>query len=404
MARDGRARPDRARGRLGLGRSRRRSASRRAPSRAWRTSAAPGWRPFAPPRSTSPRASTSWFSRSGPRRCATSRAGAASSPARPTSRIRPSRRGGRRRGSSRCSRTAYMDHWGVTRETLARVAVKNHEHATRNPKAHFRTPITVEDVLARPSGRGAVRHAGLHADDGRRRRGRARLGRVGPGERRALRRHPRLRARRHAGLLHDLLRRDERLPRLPGDAGGGGGRLSRRPGSPDPRGQLDLVECHDCFTVTELVNTEDLGLCGRGEGGALLESGATTLRRRHPGQRLGRAAVVRASGRRDRRADDRRDRRPHPRARGGAAGRGSAPRRRAHPRWPRRGVDRSASWRAAEGARSRQRLQRLEDERAILDRLYAYGHSLDYGVARRVAGLLDGGRRACVAARDLHRA
>jgi acetyl-CoA C-acetyltransferase len=42
-----------------------------------------------------------------------------------------------------------------------------------------------------------------------------------------------------------------------------------------PRDQLDLVECHDCFTVTELVNYEDLGLCGRGEGGVLLESGAT---------------------------------------------------------------------------------------------------------------------------------
>ena len=27
-----------------------------------------------------------------------------------------------------------------------------------------------------------------------------------------------------------------------------------------------------------------------------------------------------------------------------------------------------------------ERLQRLEDERAILDRLYAYGHSLDYGL------------------------
>ena len=48
-----------------------------------------------------------------------------------------------------------------------------------------------------------------------------------------------------------------------------------RRASRDPREQLDLVECHDCFTVTELVNYEDLGLCGRGEGGALLESGAT---------------------------------------------------------------------------------------------------------------------------------
>jgi acetyl-CoA C-acetyltransferase len=50
----------------------------------------------------------------------------------------------------------------------------------------------------------------------------------------------------------------------------------RQAGITDPRAQLDLVECHDCFTVTELVNYEDLGLCGRGEGAALLESGATT--------------------------------------------------------------------------------------------------------------------------------
>ena len=57
---------------------------------------------------------------------------------------------------------AYMERWGTSRETLARVAVKNHEHATRNPKAHFRSPITVEDVLAaplvaEPSGRSTAR-------------------------------------------------------------------------------------------------------------------------------------------------------------------------------------------------------------------------------------------------------
>ena len=45
---------------------------------------------------------------------------------------------------------AYMERFGVARETLAKVAVKNHEHATRNPKAHYRSPITVDDVLAAP--------------------------------------------------------------------------------------------------------------------------------------------------------------------------------------------------------------------------------------------------------------
>lgn len=42
---------------------------------------------------------------------------------------------------------AYMDEFGVTSETLASVAVKNHFHGSLNDKAQFRKEITVEDVL-----------------------------------------------------------------------------------------------------------------------------------------------------------------------------------------------------------------------------------------------------------------
>jgi acetyl-CoA C-acetyltransferase len=49
----------------------------------------------------------------------------------------------------------------------------------------------------------------------------------------------------------------------------------RQAGIEAPREQLDVVECHDCFTVTELINYEDLGLCERGEGGRLLRDGVT---------------------------------------------------------------------------------------------------------------------------------
>ena len=49
----------------------------------------------------------------------------------------------------------------------------------------------------------------------------------------------------------------------------------RQAGIESPRDQLDVVECHDCFTITELINYEDLGLCGRGEGGQLLRDRAT---------------------------------------------------------------------------------------------------------------------------------
>jgi acetyl-CoA acyltransferase len=38
---------------------------------------------------------------------------------------------------------------------------------------------------------------------------------------------------------------------------------------------LDMVELHDCFATAEIVHYENLGLCAEGEGGALLDAGAT---------------------------------------------------------------------------------------------------------------------------------
>ncbi|MEZ5175562.1 MAG: thiolase family protein [Acidimicrobiia bacterium] len=43
--------------------------------------------------------------------------------------------------------TRYMADHGMTREQLALIPVKNKANAAQNPLAHFRTPITVEDVL-----------------------------------------------------------------------------------------------------------------------------------------------------------------------------------------------------------------------------------------------------------------
>jgi acetyl-CoA acetyltransferase len=45
---------------------------------------------------------------------------------------------------------------------------------------------------------------------------------------------------------------------------------------------LNLVELHDCFATAEILHYENLGLCGDGEAGALLDSGATALGGRIP--------------------------------------------------------------------------------------------------------------------------
>src|SRR5215831_17040386 len=44
----------------------------------------------------------------------------------------------------------YMHTFGVGRETLAKVAVKNHRNGAKNEKAHLRAEITVEQVLKAP--------------------------------------------------------------------------------------------------------------------------------------------------------------------------------------------------------------------------------------------------------------
>jgi len=42
----------------------------------------------------------------------------------------------------------YNDKYGATEEDMALVTVKNRRHASLNPYAHLRTPVTVDDVMA----------------------------------------------------------------------------------------------------------------------------------------------------------------------------------------------------------------------------------------------------------------
>jgi len=63
---------------------------------------------------------------------------------------------------------------------------------------------------------------------------------------------------------------------------------------------LDLVECHDAFSIAELMHYEALGLCDEGEGGRLIEEGATMLGGHIPvnvsGGLIGRGHPVAATG------------------------------------------------------------------------------------------------------------
>jgi acetyl-CoA C-acetyltransferase len=167
----------------------------------------------------------------------------------------------------------YMHTFGMGRETLAKVAVKNHYNGARNPKAHLRSEVTEEKVLNAPM---ISWPFGLFdccpTTDGA-----------------------------AAAILcrADLASRFTDTPILVKGVG-----LSVSTGRPyyDPTfdylgfpstanaarqayemagiaaSDIDLAEVHDCFTWTEISNIEDLGFCAKGEGRHWVDEGRTTLR------------------------------------------------------------------------------------------------------------------------------
>jgi acetyl-CoA C-acetyltransferase len=48
-------------------------------------------------------------------------------------------------------------------------------------------------------------------------------------------------------------------------------------GIKSPRLEIDIAEVHDCFTITEIIDYEDLGFADPGTGWKLIEEGTTAL-------------------------------------------------------------------------------------------------------------------------------
>jgi acetyl-CoA acetyltransferase len=160
---------------------------------------------------------------------------------------------------------AHEREFGTTREQVASVAVKNHAHGVLNENAQFRRPISVGDVV----GARAVADPLTVLDccpitDG------AAAVIVGGGERSG-RGGVRIRA---AELVSGRYDDDRPLTRFDATIEAASAAYEHAGvGS----GEIDLWELHDCFTIAEVVHTEDLGLCAKGDGGPFIESGATAL-------------------------------------------------------------------------------------------------------------------------------
>jgi len=166
---------------------------------------------------------------------------------------------------------AHMKQYGTTVEQFAAVAAKNSYHGSLNPRAQFREELTVEEVLAAPMiAEPLTRPMCSPIGDGA-----AAVVVVSPARARRLgiaRPVHVVASVLHSGWDHG------------GDEAGTVDLCSREAYEQAGIGpeDLDVVEVHDASAPAEILAYESLGLSPKGEGGKLVESGATKLGGRVP--------------------------------------------------------------------------------------------------------------------------
>lgn len=164
----------------------------------------------------------------------------------------------------------HMHEYGTARQHLAAVAVKNHRHGAMNPMAHMRKVITMEQALngkmiADPL---TVFDCSLVSD------GAACVALV-PLERAA---EFSAKPVRVLGIAQtsDHVALDCKASITTFEAVRKAGEKAYRMAGVNAA-DIQFAELHDCFTIAEIIATEDLGFTEKGCGGPYAASGATAL-------------------------------------------------------------------------------------------------------------------------------
>ena len=164
----------------------------------------------------------------------------------------------------------HMYQYGTTREQLASVAVKNHANGAKNPLAHMRKLITLEQALAgKPIAEPlTVYDCSLISD------GAAALV-LAPLERAA---EFTGKAARVLGIAQtsDVVALDEKDDITTLKAVRTASAKAYKMAGLGPR-DIQFAELHDCFTIAEIVALEDLGFVAKGEGGPYSLAGKTCI-------------------------------------------------------------------------------------------------------------------------------
>ncbi len=165
---------------------------------------------------------------------------------------------------------AHMAKYGTTKEQMAAVAVKNHANAVHNPLAQYQKEITLDQVL---SARMVAWPLGLFdcspITDGAAaviltRNKLAKKFTDAP---------VKIKASAQANDAMDMCDRSDLTSLYSARTAAQLAYKQARIGPHD----IDFAEVHDCFTIAEIIATEDLGFFSRGMGGQAVEQEYTAL-------------------------------------------------------------------------------------------------------------------------------
>jgi acetyl-CoA C-acetyltransferase len=162
----------------------------------------------------------------------------------------------------------HMYEFGTTREQLAAVAVKNHANGALNPDAHMRKVVTLEQVMAgRPVADPLTVYDCSLISDGAAAVILAPLDRAREFTAKPVRVLGIAQASDHLALDSKAdITTFPAVRRAAGKAYAMAGVTAA---------EIEFAELHDCFTIAEIIATEDLGFTGRGCGGPYAAEGHT---------------------------------------------------------------------------------------------------------------------------------
>ncbi len=164
----------------------------------------------------------------------------------------------------------HMRKYGTTAEQFAKISVKNHKHSVHNPLSQYQVEVSLDDVMkARmvaypntlymccPTGDGAA--AAILVSEEKLKQFTTKPIKVAA-----------------SVLTSDpYTDRDLTMPDVNTLTQNAAKQAYEKSGL-GPQ-DLDLVELHDCFATAELLHYDNLGLCGEGEAGQLIDQGETAL-------------------------------------------------------------------------------------------------------------------------------